>query len=91
MRKSRKRDFRKLKITSVASTYPGRRPQCPSLSPHVLLILFMNKKSVYSVNFTLNYNYYNLKSKNLKFLKICASLKFHASSLAVIKQLIKIL
>ena len=51
----------------------------------------MNKKSVYSVNFTLNYNYYNLKSKNLKFLKICASLKFHASSLAVIKQLIKIL
>ena len=51
----------------------------------------MNKKSVYSVNFTLNYNYYNLKSKNLKFLKIRASLKFHASSLAVIKQLIKIL
>ena len=37
MRTSRKTDFRKLKITLVASTYPGQRPQCPSLSPHVLL------------------------------------------------------
>ena len=36
MRKSRKTDFRKLKITLVALTYPGQRPQCPSLSPHVL-------------------------------------------------------
>ena len=35
---SRKTDFRKRKITLVASTYPGQRPQCPSLSPHVLLM-----------------------------------------------------
>ena len=37
MRTSRKSDFRKLKKTLVASTYPGQRPQCPSLSRHVLL------------------------------------------------------
>ena len=36
MRTSRKTDFRKLKITLVSMTYPGQRPQCPSLSPHVL-------------------------------------------------------
>ena len=33
------KDFRKLKITLVSMTYPGQRPRCPSLSPHVLLIL----------------------------------------------------
>ena len=32
-----KQTFRKLKITLVASTYPGQRPQCPSVPPHVLL------------------------------------------------------
>ena len=38
MRTSRKTDFRKLKITLVSMTYYNQRPQCPSLSPHVLLI-----------------------------------------------------
>ena len=32
MRTSQKTDFRKLKITLVGSTYPGRCPQCPSVS-----------------------------------------------------------
>ena len=35
-------DFRfrlNLKITLVESTYPSQRPQCPSLSPHFLLIV----------------------------------------------------
>ena len=34
-------DFRfrlKLKITLVESTYPSQHPECPSLSPHFLLI-----------------------------------------------------
>ena len=34
-------DFRfrlKLKITVVESTYPSQRPECPSLSPHFLLV-----------------------------------------------------
>ena len=39
MRTSRKTYFRKLKITLVGLRYPGQRPQCPSLSPHVLLLL----------------------------------------------------
>ena len=30
--------FRKLKITLVSMTYHSQRPQCPSLSPHVLLL-----------------------------------------------------
>ena len=34
---SRKTDFRKLKINLVTMTYHSQRPQCPSLSPHVLL------------------------------------------------------
>ena len=38
MRKSRKTDFPKLKITLVTMIYPGQRPQCPSLSPRVLLV-----------------------------------------------------
>ena len=38
MRTSRKTDFRKLKITLVTMTYHNQRPQCPSLSPHVLLM-----------------------------------------------------
>ena len=29
----------KLKITLVGSTYPGQRPEFPSLSPHFLLTL----------------------------------------------------
>ena len=37
MRTSRKADFRKLKITLVTMTYHSQCPQCPSLSPHVLL------------------------------------------------------
>ena len=37
MRTSRKTDFRKLKITLVTLTYHSQRPQCPSLSPHILL------------------------------------------------------
>ena len=40
MRTSRKTDFRKLKIALVTMTYHSQRPQCPSLSPHVLLVLF---------------------------------------------------
>ena len=40
MRTSRKTDFRKLKITLlVTMTYHSQRPQCPSLSPHVLLVV----------------------------------------------------
>ena len=38
---SRKTDFRKLKITLVTMTYHSQRPQCPSLSPHVLLLELM--------------------------------------------------
>ena len=41
MRTSGEIDFRfrlKLKITLVESTYPSQRPQCPSLSPHFLLV-----------------------------------------------------
>ena len=38
MRMSRKTDFRKLKIILVTMTYHSQRPQCPSLSPHVLLL-----------------------------------------------------
>ena len=45
MRKSRKTDFRqknetsaRLKITFVDMTYPGQRPELPSLSHHFLLI-----------------------------------------------------
>ena len=41
MRTSEEIDFRfrlKLKITSVESTYPSQRPECPSLSPHFLLL-----------------------------------------------------
>ena len=37
MRTYRKTDFRKLKIALVVRTYHSQRPQCPSLSPHVLL------------------------------------------------------
>ena len=39
MRTSRKTDFRKLKITLATMTYHSQRPQCPSLFPHVLLVL----------------------------------------------------
>ena len=42
MQTSGEKDFRfrlKLKITLVESTYPSQRPECPSLSPHFLLIL----------------------------------------------------
>ena len=45
MRTSEEIDFRfrlKLKITLVESTYPGQRPERPSLSPHFLLFL-LNK------------------------------------------------
>ena len=41
MRTSGEIDFRlrlKLKIILVESTYPGQRPQCPSLSPRFLLL-----------------------------------------------------
>ena len=41
MRTSEEIDFRfrlKLKITLVESTYPSQRPECPSLSPHFLLV-----------------------------------------------------
>ena len=38
MRTSRKTDFGKLKINLVSMTYHSQRPQCPSLSPHVLLV-----------------------------------------------------
>ena len=38
MRTSRKTDFRKQKRTLVSMTYHNQRPQCPSLSPHVLLL-----------------------------------------------------
>ena len=41
MRTSGEIDFRfrlKLKITLVESTYPSQRPECPSLSPHFLLL-----------------------------------------------------
>ena len=41
MRTSRKTDFRKLKITLVASTYPGQRSQCPLSVPSCSLG-FMN-------------------------------------------------
>ena len=40
MRTSGETDVRfrlKLKITSVESTYPSQRPDCPSLSPYFLL------------------------------------------------------
>ena len=38
MRTSRKTDFRKLKIALVTMIYHNQRPQCPSLSHHVLLV-----------------------------------------------------
>ena len=45
MRKSRKTDFRqknetsaRLKITFVDMTYPGQRPELPSLSHHFFLV-----------------------------------------------------
>ena len=34
----------RLKITLEESTYPSRRPQCPSLSHHFLLVVKMKKK-----------------------------------------------
>ena len=43
MRTSGEIDFRfrlKLKITLVESIYPSQRPECPSLSPHFLLVFF---------------------------------------------------
>ena len=50
MRKSRKTDFRqknetstRLKITFVDMTYPGQRPELPSLSHHFLLVKFNNR------------------------------------------------
>ena len=43
MRTSRKTDFRKLKITLVSMTYHSQRPQCPSLSPQVLLVEIIGK------------------------------------------------
>ena len=45
MRTSGGIDFRfrlNLKITLVESTYLSQRPQCPSLSPHFLLVLFID-------------------------------------------------
>ena len=45
MRTSGEIDFRfrlKLKMTLVESTYPSQRPECPSLSPHFLLV-FVNQ------------------------------------------------
>ena len=52
MRISGEIDFRfrlKLKITLVESTYPSQRPECPSLSPHFLLVPW-NEIFVISVN-----------------------------------------
>ena len=54
MRKSRKTDFRqkkqtsaRLKITFVDMTYPGQRPELPSLSRHFLLVVpFSGLKAV---------------------------------------------
>ena len=46
VRTSRKTDFRKLKITLVASTYPGQRPQCPSLSPSCSLDYWHTERTV---------------------------------------------
>ena len=46
MRTSRETDFRKLKITLVSMTYPSQRPQCHSLSPHVLLVAIYVKLEV---------------------------------------------
>ena len=51
MRNSRKTDFRQknetsagLKITFVVMTYPGQRPELPSLSHHFLLVQgYVNK------------------------------------------------
>ena len=54
MRTSRKTDFRKLKISLVTMTYHSQRPQCPSLSPHVLVIKLVT-------NFTLFCYCYYLK------------------------------
>ena len=45
MRTSGEIDFRfrlTLKITLVESTYPSQRPECPSLSPHFLLVTLSN-------------------------------------------------
>ena len=42
MRTSRKTEFRKLKITLVTMTYHSQRPQCPSVSPHVLLVYIVH-------------------------------------------------
>ena len=36
MRTSRETDFLNYRIGIMGSTYPGQRPQCPSLSPHFL-------------------------------------------------------
>ena len=48
---SRKTDFRKLKITLVSMTYHNQRPQCPSLSPHVLLNFAIFKYNSSLLNF----------------------------------------
>ena len=47
IRHLRKTDFRKLKITLVTMTYHRQRPQCPSLSPHVLLLQVEVKLQVF--------------------------------------------
>ena len=53
MRTSGEIDFRfrlKLKITLVESTYPSQRPECPSLSPHFLLLSLIVKNVSISVH-----------------------------------------
>ena len=55
MRTSGEIDFRfrlNLKITLVESTYPGQRPQGPSLSPHFLLTMY-NRPLGSNADFTL--------------------------------------
>ena len=51
MRTSWKTDFRKLKITLATMTYHSQRPRCPSLSPHVLLILYSHCRCLFMGRF----------------------------------------
>ena len=59
MRTSRKTDFRKLKITLVTMTCDSQRPQCFSLSPHVLLqlvIMELDSEANWTTVFTCTLN-----------------------------------
>ena len=67
MRTSRKTDFWKLKITLVTMTYHSQRPQCPSLSPHVLL--FCNSCNDYAFLITLMHRRITLGVKIANILK----------------------